>query len=246
MKDVVHTRKATIRRNPTLLGFTVLTFCFGGHALAEAAQTPATATVTRMPEDGLQQVRSQGPGKFWVRPDVDLGAYDRVALKPVTIEYKKTPLHYRLDPLARGVRLTERDRERLEQSFYEAFKTGLARGNGFGPASQPDPGLLWVSASLVDVIVRNNDDSATGNEMYMIHDFGEMTLRIEFSDSQTGETIARFEERRMIGPPSGDFLSNIFRKDGFSYWKAVRANLSRWSELVRRQMHEQRAAAVRF
>lgn len=246
MKDVVRTRNATARRNSTVFGFALLTLWFGGHASAEAAQAPATETVTDRLDDGLRQVPIPGSGTFWVRPDVDLRAYDRVALKPITIEYKDTPRHYRLDPVSKGVLLTERDRERLQQAFYDAFKTGLASGAGFGPASQPDPGLLWVSTSLVDVIVRNNDDTPTTNELHMVHDFGEMTLRVEFSDSETDETIARFEERRTIGPPSVDFLSNVFRKDGFSYWTTVRANLARWSELVRRRMYDQRAGTAQF
>ena len=246
MKHVVRAPKATALRNPTVLGFALLTLWFGGHASAEAAQTPATETAIARLEEGLQRVPIRGSGAFWVRPDVDLRAYDRVALKPIRIEYKGTPRHYRIDPVSRGVLLTERDRERLQQSFYDAFKTGLARGEGFGPASQPDPGLLWVSTSLVDVVVRNNDQTPTTNELHMVHDFGEMTLRIEFSDSETGETIARFEERRTIGPPSVGFLSNVFRKDGYSYWTAVRANLSRWSELVRRRMHDQRARSAQF
>jgi hypothetical protein len=245
MEDVVRTRMHTARRNHTVLGFAVLTLWFGGHTPAEAAQTPATKAVTRAPEDGLQRVPVRGPGTFWVRSDVDLRAYDRVALKPIRIEYKGTPRHYRIDPVSRGVLLTGRDRERLQQSFYDAFKTGLARGKGFGPASQPNPGLLWVSTSLLDVVVRNNDDTPTTNELHMIHDFGEMTLRVEFSDSETGETIARFEERRTIGP-SADFLSTVFRKDSYSYWTAIRANLSRWSELVRRRMHDQRAQTAKF
>jgi hypothetical protein len=245
MKDVVRTRKATARRNHTLLGFALLTLWFGGHASAEAAQMPAAETVSGAPEDGLQQIPIRGPGTFWVRPDVDLRAYDRVALEPITLEYKGTPRHYRIDPVSRGVLLTERDRERLQQSFYDAFKTGLANGKGFGPASQPNPGLLWVSTSLLNVVVRNNDDTPTGNEFHLIHDFGEMTLRVEFSDSKTGEMIARFEERRTIGP-SGDFVNSVFRKDGYSYWTAVRANLNRWSELVRRRMHDRRAELARY
>ena len=40
MKDVVRTRKATARRNLTVLGIAILTLWFGGHASAEAAQTP--------------------------------------------------------------------------------------------------------------------------------------------------------------------------------------------------------------
>jgi hypothetical protein len=244
MKDVVHTRKATARRNPTALGFAILTLWLGGHATAEAAQTPANGSAPGALEDGLQRVPIRGPGTFWVRSDVDLRAYDRVALKPITVEYKRTPRHYRIDSMSRGVLLTERDRERLQQSFYDAFKTGLASGAGFGPASKADPGLLWVSTSLLNVVVRNNDGPTT-NVLNMVHDFGEMTLRVEFSDSETGETIARFEERRTIGP-SGDFVNSVFRQDGYSYWTAIRANLSRWSELVRRRMHDQRAGNVRF
>ena len=246
MKDVVHTWNAAAGRNRTLLGFALFTLWFGGHAAAEAAQPPATETATNTLEDGLQQVPVRGSGTFWIRPGVDLGAYDRVALKPIRVEYKGTPHHYRIDPVSRGVLLTERDRARLEQSFYDAFKTGLASGNGFGPASKSDPGLLWVSTSLLDVVVRNNDQTPTGNEFRMVHDFGEMTLRVEFSDSETGETIARFEEHRTIGPPSGAFLSNIFRKDGYSYWTAVDAAFSRWSEVVRRRMHDQRAGTIQF
>jgi hypothetical protein len=244
MNDVVRTRKATARRNPTALGFALLTLWFGGHASAEAAQMPATETVTGTPEDGLQQVPIRGSGTFWVRPDVDLRAYDRVALKPISIEYKRAPRHYRIDAPNKGVLLTERDRERLQRSFYDAFKTGLASGQGFGPASQPNPGLLWVSTSLVDVVVRHNNDPGA-DELSWVQNFGEMTLRVEFSDGETGETIARFEERRTIGP-SADFIDRPFRRDKYSYWKAVRANLSRWSELVRRRMHDQRAGTVRF
>ncbi len=245
MKDVARTRKATARRNPTVFGFALLTLWFGGHAPAEAAQTPATTTVTGILEDGLQRVPIQGSDTFWVRPDVDLRAYDRVALKPITVEYKRTPQHYRIDPSTTvGVLLTKRDRKRLQQSFYDAFKTGLASGEGFGPASQPDPGLLWVSTSLLNVVVHNNEPPS-GNELHWIRsDFGEMTLRVEFSDSETGETIARFEERRRIGA-SSNFINSFVRRE-YSYWRAVRANLARWSELVRQRMHDQRAGTVRF
>jgi hypothetical protein len=97
---------------------------------------------------------------------------------------------------------------------------------------------------LHDVVVRNHQPP-TGNTLYMVKDFGKMTLRVEFSDSETGETVARFEERRTIGP-SGDFVNSVFRKDGYSYWTAIRANLNRWSELVRRRMHDQRAGIVRY
>ena len=244
MKGVVHTRRATVRRNPTVLGFALLTLWFGGHASADAAQTPATETATGTLEDGLQQVSIRGSGTFWVRPNVDLRTYDRVALKPITVEYKRNPLHYRIDPARRGVLLTERDLRRLQRSFYDAFKTGLARGEGFGPASQPDPRLLWVSASLRNVVVRNNGRPTT-NELHMIEDYGEMTLRVDFADSETGETVARFEERRTIAP-TREFIGSVFRKDGYTYWRAVRANLARWSELVRRRMHDQRAETVRF
>lgn len=243
MQDVVHTRKAAARRNPTALGFALLTIWFGGHAAAEAAQTPATETVSGALEDGLQRVPIRGPGAFWVRPDVDLRAYDRVALKPITLEYKYTPRHYRIESMRKGVRLTERDRERLQQSFYEVFKTGLASGEGFGPASKPDPGLLWVSTTLLDVVVHNNKRPIT-NEVGWISNFGEMTLRVDFSDGETGETIARFEERRTIGP-SGAFVGSVVRKDR-SYWSFVRANLTRWSELVRQRMHEQRTQTAGF
>lgn len=244
MMDAVQTRKTTARRSPMVGGFALLALWFGGHAAAEAAQSPATETATRVLEDGLQQVPVRGAGTFWVRPGVDLRAYDRVVLKPIRIEYKRTPRHYRIDRTSTGVLMTERDRERLQKSFYDAFKTGLARGAGFGPASIPDPGLLWVSTSLVDVVVRHIDEPRP-DKLSWVQNFGEMTLRVEFSDGETGETIARFEERRTIGP-SGEFMDRLFRQDVYSYWTALRANLSRWSELVRRRMYDQRAGTAQF
>jgi hypothetical protein len=97
---------------------------------------------------------------------------------------------------------------------------------------------------LLNVVVRNHTQPI-GNTLYMVKDFGEMTLRVEFSDSETGETVARFEERRTIGP-SGDFINSVFRRDHYTYWNAIRGNFDRWSELVRRRMHDQRAGIVRY
>jgi hypothetical protein len=242
MQKDLPTRTAAARLNPTVLGFALLILWFAGHA--EAAQAPATEADAGTLEDGLQLVSTRGAGMFWVRSDVDLRAYDRVALKPITVEYKGNPRQYRIDPARRGVLLKERDRKRLQQTFYDIFKTGLSSGAGFGPASQPDPRLLWVSTSLLDVVVRNNSMPVT-NELHLIEDYGEMTLRVEFSDSETGETVARFEERRTIAP-SGEFIGSAFRQDGYTYWRAIRANLSRWSELVRQRMHEQRAGTAKF
>jgi hypothetical protein len=228
---------ATLRTR-TALGFALLALGLGGAGSADASRLAETDTDAADLENGLQLVPTWGTEKFWVRPGVDLGAYDRVALLPISLEYKGTPRHYRLDPGSQGVLLTEREYERLQRLFYRAFKTGLARGAGFGPASRSDPGLLWVSTSLLDVVVRNNEVPLS-NEVIVVQDYGEMTLRVEFTDSETGETIARFEERRSIAP-SGEFLNKGFRRDGFTYWMAVRGNLDRWSELVRRRMHEQR------
>jgi hypothetical protein len=249
MTVVVRTRRATASRASSTLGialltFWLLTFWFGSHAPADAAPLSETDPSTAEVEDGLQQVPVRGPGTFWVRPGVDLRGYDRVALKPLALEYKKTPRHHRIDSSSKGVLLTDRDHEQLQEWFYDAFKTGLARGAGFGPASKADPGLLWVSTSLVDVIVRYPDEPG-GNEQSLVQNFGEMTLRVDFSDADTGETIARFEERRIIGP-SGEFKDHLFRRNDYIYWMAIRANLSRWSELVRRRMYDQRSGTAQF
>ena len=243
MLDLVHTQKAVTHCTCRAFGFVLLALWLGSQA---SANTPPTSEAERDAatlENGLQLVSTRGAEMFWVRPGVDLRAYDRVALRPVSVEYKENPRHYRLDPSSAGVLLSKRDLERLQKSFYDIFKAGLANGAGFGPASKPDPGLLWVSTSLLDVVVHHND-STDSNELNWIHNFGEMTLRVEFSDSETGETIARFEERRTIGP-SGEFMGSVVRKDR-SYWSFVRANLVRWSELVRQRMHEQRTQTAGF
>lgn len=243
MPILVHTQKAVTRRACTAFGFAFLTLWLAGQA---SANTPPLSEPTNDPailENGLELVPTRGPGLFWVRPGVDLRAYDRVALLPVRIAYKEDPRHYRLDPSSAGVLFTERDLERLQRSFYDIFKTGLANGPGFGPALEPDPGLLWVSTTLLDVVVHHNGPPST-NELSWIQNFGEMTLRVEFSDSVTGETLARFEERRTIGP-SGEFIGSVVRKDR-SYWSFLRANFVRWSELVRLRMHEHRTQTAGF
>ncbi len=238
------TCRSTAIQASSTLGVTLLTFWLGGSAPANAAPIPEQDSNAAEVEEGLQRVPTRGPGTFWVRPGVDLSAYDRVALRPLTIEYKKTPRHYQIYSPTKGVLLTDRDREKLQQWFYEIFRTGLARGRGFGPASTPDPGLLWVSTSLVDVIVRYPNQPQV-NDVSHVQNFGEMTLRVEFSDAKTGETVARFEERRAIGP-SGDFRDHLFRRNDYLYWTAIRGNLARWSEIVRRRMYDQRTATAQF
>jgi len=244
MLDFVQAQKAATHRTRAALGFVLLALGIGGEAFANASPTSEMESEIAALEEGLRLVPTRGAGMFWVRPGVDLRAYDRVALRPVNVEYKGTPRHYRLDPVHRGVLLTERDYERLQRSFYDTFKTGLASGKGFGPASKSDPGLLWVSTWLLDVVVRNIE-KPLGNEIIVVQDYGEMTVRVDFSDSVTGETIARFEERRTIAP-SGEFLNKGYRRDDYSYWSAVRATLSRWSELVRRRMYEQRVRTAQY
>jgi len=218
MPDLVHTQETATHRTRAALGFALLALWLGSQASANTPPTFETEGDITTLENGLQLVSTRGAEMFWVRPGVDLRAYDRVAL-------------------------TERDHQRLQQSFYDIFKTGLANGVGFGPASQPDPGLLWVSTTLLDVVVHNNKRPIT-NELGWISNFGEMTLRVDFADGETGEAIARFEERRTIGP-SGAFVGSVVRKDR-SYWSFVRANLARWSELVRQRMHEQRTETAGF
>jgi len=240
----VRTRRSTAVQASSTLGIALLTFWFGGYAPADAAPIPEQDSNAAELEDGLQQVPTRGPGTFWVRPGVDLRGYDRVALRPLTIEYKKKPRHYQIYSSTKGVLLTDRDQEKLQQWFYEIFRVGLARGRGFGPASTPDPGLLWVSTSLVDVIVRYPNQPQV-NDVSHVQDFGEMTLRVEFTDAKTGETVARFEERRAIGP-SGDFRDHLFRRNDYLYWTAIRGNLARWSEIVRRRMYDQRTATAQF
>ena len=68
-----------------------------------------------------------------------------------------------------------------------------------------------------------------------------MTLRVEFSDSETGETSCALRRAPQDRTLRRLHRQRFFRKDGYSYWRAVRANLSRWSELVRQRMHDQRA-----
>jgi len=244
MTVVVRTRRAAASQAGSALSIALLTLWIGGYAPADAAPTSESDSNAVELEDGLQRIPTRGPGMFWVRPGVDLRAYDRVAIRPLTLEYKKSPRHYQIESPTKGVLLTDRDQEKLQDWFYEAFKTGLARGKGFGPASKPDPGLLWVSTSLLDVIVHYPDQPRI-NDVSHIQNFGEMTLRVDFSDAETGETIARFEERRVIGP-SGEFNDHLFRRNDYLYWTAIRGNLARWSEIVRRRMYDQRTGTAQF
>ncbi len=244
MSSATHTRKASIRHRHSIFGFALLALWFGATATAGASRMAETNSELATQRDGLQQVPIKGAGTFWVRPGVDLRDYNRVAIRPVRIEYKATPRYYRLDRISSGVLFTERELERLQQTFYDAFKSGLARGRGFGPASSADPGLLWVSASLTDVVVHYKKESVS-SEVSAVPDYGEMTLHIDFSDSQTGDTVARFEERRRVRPSTG-FMGSMFLRHHVSYWSALRAHLDRWSELVRRRMYDQRQQAMHF
>ena len=247
MRGATHARKASIRHRHSIFGFALLALWFGATTTAGASRMAETNSEPDTQQDGLQQVPVDGAGAFWIRPSVDLRNYNRVAIRPLQIEYKATPRYYRLDQIDRmssGVLLTERELERLQETFYDAFKIGLARGRGFGPASSANPGLLWVSASLMDVVVRYKTEPL-GSEVSAVADYGEMTLRVDFSDSQTGDTVARFEEHRRIRPWSG-FMGDMFLRHHFPYWSALRANLERWSELVRRRMYQQRAQAMRL
>lgn len=190
------------------------------HTSGQRPQPPAT-------RDGLS-IDTQAPVGFAaVKPDADLGSYRKLLVVPVEFSYQRG-----------SRRLSQRRMEDLRRYLREDFTRELQDRGGYELVSQPGPGVLAVRAALVDIRVSAPADEPRTRSL--VRQAGEVTLLAVFSDSQTGEVIARVADRRAVTSPGGAYVSNaVFNVSN------TRRVFRQWASLLRERLDREKTASAR-
>lgn len=171
-------------------------------ALAGCAGTP---TVQQGPGaeityDGLHRVDNAKSQKVWIKPEIDLSRYDKLMVESAGIEYRHAKATSRYDRNADSFPLDEKQKARFEESVREVFTEELSKLESFTLTDEPGPGVLKITAALIDVVSKIPPDIMSARSSVYLNDLGAATLVLELSDSRTNEALARVADRRNVEP----------------------------------------------
>ena len=174
----------------------VFTLVFG------VAATPlAWGSYPDQTDDGLTRVDSKKADAVYWKEGASLDGYDRVRLEDAEVSFKKNWMRdQNRDRRSPSSRVTSEDmddiREALAGLFREVFTQELEKG-GYEVVNESGPDVLLLQPSIVDLDVAAPDiSSQPGRTRTYTTSAGEMTLHLEFRDSETNALMGRAIDRR--------------------------------------------------
>jgi len=186
--------------------------------------------------DGLHEVKNSRADKAWARPGFDLSGYTKIMLEGAGIEYRPGGESGRTS-VARSsggpYEVTEEQKGRLRSVVTQAFHQELGRSEQFEIVNEPDPDVLLVRASLLDVVSSVPPEPVGRTEIYL-RNVGEATLVIELRDSVTDAILVRAMDRRAAQRPGGD----MFESNRVTNATEVRRLAQTWASLLRSRLEE--------
>lgn len=137
---------------------------------------------------------------FLAKPGLDLTAYDKVHVPAPDVVYRGRPVSSRQrSGVASRFQLTAAQLQRFRERLRDAVETAVSRSNDLRLAAKPGSGVLELRARVEDLIIRVRPSPPPGTTVVTWVEVPlEMTLVAELRDSGTGETLARFGERKQI------------------------------------------------
>ena len=185
--------------------------------LAGVVSLAAWAETTEVPEgltaqasyDGLLRVEDSQLGKVYIKPDLVFdNRYSKILVDDrVPISYKSPPRRSSRTTRSRSsssnFALTDDQKLEMERMFLETLLEALGETENLVLTDAAGPGVLFIQAELVDLVIRIPTTASVGRSSYWVTEIGDVTLVLELRDSQTNEIFVRAIDRRSmttIGP----------------------------------------------
>ena len=206
-----------------LIAACAFTFIAGVSQAVQAKSAPPQTT-----PDGLELVKRGAFQHTWIHPDADLSKYNKIVLVDGSFEYRdvgpaKNSRSTMLRSNEREFGISERDRIRFEEQVTESFTKQLARSKRFELTEDIGPNTLILRGHVVDVASSVPPPMTGASEVYT-NSVGEVTLRLELLDGETGKPLAYATERRKLQRPGGS-IDTMFAANSVTAWSEVR----RWA-----------------
>ena len=207
----------------------VAVFSIGCTTTAPTIDSSPTAEVTF---DGLHEVLNSVADKAWAKPGVSLSGYTKIKLEGAGVEYRRGGEAGRTwMSRSRGgpYEVTEKQKERFEQTVREAFQEELARSERFTIVDEAGPDVLLIRGALLDVVSYVPPDNISGRVHVFLSSVGEATLVIEIRDSITNAILARAIDRDAAEDLSGGWTES----NRVTNTAEVRRLVRRWGRALR-------------
>ena len=188
----------------------------------------AVSEPPRVTTDGLELVKRGAFQHTWIHPDVDFRNYDKIVLVDGSFDYRdvgpaKNSRSRMLHSNEREFGISDKDRSRFEERVSDSFTKRLARSKHFEIVEQAGPNTLILRGHVVDVVSAIPPTLAGSGEVYT-NSVGEVTLKLELYDGETGKPVAYATERRKLQRAGGS-IDTMFAANSVSAWSEV----SRWA-----------------
>jgi len=212
-----------------------------GHGTSPAP-TLATGSAAEVTPDGLHRLRHSGFANAWVRPDATFSEYDSVVLAPPLVAYKRTPRPRGTTEFSNVANhpLDEDQLATVKRYFGDAFAKEFARSEYFAYVDAPGERSLIIVPAILDLVVEAPTDRTRIYESFSAST-AMMTILLELRDARTGETVARFAERRAAKTPGAQGTNSVFSDDYVNTASAIRTTFRDWARTLRERldrMHE--------
>jgi hypothetical protein len=183
-------------------------------AVAFSALLLVAACTTTTIVDPYYRPASAQVDHAYISPTADFRSYTKLMGRPLEIYYPDNVPQ----PDARDI-------ERLRSIFREAFLGAI--GQDYEIVSEPGPGVMLVAAQIIDLkLLGPGGTYEPSGRLREVVAKGQLTLLMEFQDSQTGRVLARAGEAERGASTSGS--------DDAAGWAQVEAAAARWAELFKR------------
>lgn len=185
-------------RRAKLIGAAMALAALAGTAVAQSGDLPKSSrqASSAWSEEGLQKIEIKGLDTVFARPGLNLGEYQRILLKPVSVAFRKgwqmTPLPGSRDRVSPAD--AQRIRARVSVLVQEEVAKELIAG-GYKLANEPGADVLEVSMSIVDLYINAPDVQNSVRTTTYALSAGEMSLVAQLSDSLSGEVLLRAFDR---------------------------------------------------
>jgi hypothetical protein len=164
--------------------------------LACAAITGPVAAKDDLPdttEEGLVRIQGSKLAAVYAMPGANLSGYQRVKVLEPYVAFRK---HWERDQnRGAGMRASTADMERIKKDlaaeFMKVFVEVLEADNGYPVVDEVGPDILIVRPAIIDLNPTAPDLQRAGRTETYAESAGDMTLYVEFYDSETSALIAK-------------------------------------------------------
>lgn len=153
-------------------------------------------------DDGLDRIKSKRADAVYWKEGASLAGYDRVRIDNVSVAFKKNWLRdQNLERRSVADRISSEDMEKIRDELARLFReefTEELESNGYEVVDENGPDVLLLQPAIVNLDVTAPDTSLRTPGMTRTYttSAGEMTLNLDFRDSDTNALIGRAIDRR--------------------------------------------------